>query len=209
MGTYDFYVDGLDSFLNIETGDVVTLREFDRDEEDEELNEVVEEGFNEVYFRIPQRESDEGYTDMIDFAETVADEKLRSTLISVLSGGKKIFRRFKDALGADSDPNRSCGLNEFGCRIGFNAAFGFWGTTKSRKVKGNLSAAALSQAYETGIRETAHFRRRCRDIRFILAACCCSRRKRSWGPVGILAENVRTELHPKADQGCARRLVAC
>ncbi|WP_235593377.1 UPF0158 family protein [Paenibacillus sp. 32O-W] len=38
---------------------------------------------------------------MVDFAETVADEELRSSLIRILSGSKKIFRRFKDALSSD------------------------------------------------------------------------------------------------------------
>ena len=103
VDAYDMYVEGIESFLNIETGDVVTLRTFDRDEEDEELSEIIEEGFNEIYFRIPKRESDEGYTDMVDFAETVEDKKLKSSLIHILSGGKKIFRRFKDALSSDSE----------------------------------------------------------------------------------------------------------
>lgn len=74
VDSYDMYVEEIESFLNIETGDVVTLRTFDRDEEDEELSEVIEEGFHEIYFRIPKRESDEGYTDMVDFAETVEDK---------------------------------------------------------------------------------------------------------------------------------------
>jgi hypothetical protein len=102
VDAYDIFVDEMDSFLNIETGDVVTLRTFDRDEEDEELSEVIEEGFNEIYFRIPQRESEEGYADMVDFAETIEDKRLRSTLMHILSGGKRIFRRFKDALSSDS-----------------------------------------------------------------------------------------------------------
>ena len=103
VDAYDIFVDGLDAFLNIETGDVVTLRTFDRDEEDEELSENIEEGFNEIYFRIPQRESDEGYADMVDFTETIEDKKLQSNLMHILSGGKKIFRRFKDALSSDSE----------------------------------------------------------------------------------------------------------
>jgi hypothetical protein len=40
---------------------------------------------------------------MVDFAETVEDKKLQSTLKHILSGGKKIFRRFKDALSFDSE----------------------------------------------------------------------------------------------------------
>ena len=74
MDACDMYVEGMDSFLNIESGDVVALRTFDRDEQDEELSKIIEEGFNEIYFRIPVRESDEGYEDMMDLAETVEDK---------------------------------------------------------------------------------------------------------------------------------------
>ncbi|MGM1050407.1 MAG: UPF0158 family protein [Bacillota bacterium] len=101
VDSYDTYVDGIDFFLNIDTGEVVTLCTFDQDEEDEELSEIIEEGFNEIYFRIPHRESNKGYVDMVDFAETVADEHLRVRLLNVLNGGKKIFRKFKDTLSSD------------------------------------------------------------------------------------------------------------
>lgn len=100
--TYDLYTDGLEQFLNIDTGEIVMVSSFDRDDEDEELNEAIEEGFNEIYFRIPCRESHEGYLDMEDFAETVTNEKLRTKLFNVLIGGKKMFRRFKDALSSDA-----------------------------------------------------------------------------------------------------------
>lgn len=102
VDTYDMYIEGMESFLNIETGDVHVLRTYDRDKEDEELSEIIEEGFYEIYFRIPVRESHEGYNDMVDFAETVKDKRLQSTLMHVLNGNKKIFRRFKDALSSDN-----------------------------------------------------------------------------------------------------------
>lgn len=95
VDTYDMHYDEIDTFLNIETGNVVILRTYDLEEEDEELSEVIEEGFNEVYFRIPHRESDEGYADMVDFTETIEDEKLQTALLDILSGGKRIFRRFE------------------------------------------------------------------------------------------------------------------
>ncbi|WP_235941598.1 UPF0158 family protein [Paenibacillus puerhi] len=103
VDAYDMYVEGIESFLNIETGEVVILRTFDRDDEDEELSEIIEEGFNDVYFRIPGRESNEGYEDMMDFAVTIEDAKLQSRLMHILSGGKRIFRRFKDALSSDGE----------------------------------------------------------------------------------------------------------
>ncbi|MEC0228200.1 UPF0158 family protein [Paenibacillus alba] len=39
---------------------------------------------------------------MVDFTETVSNEKLSKQLNDVLSGGRKIFRRFKDTLSSDS-----------------------------------------------------------------------------------------------------------
>jgi hypothetical protein len=100
--TYDMHMDEIEFFLHIDTGDVITLTTFDRDAEDMELNDAIEEGFNETYFRIPCRESNEGYMDMVDFAETVTNEKLRVKLITVLNGGKGMFRKFKDPLSSDS-----------------------------------------------------------------------------------------------------------
>lgn len=100
--TYDLYTDGLEHFLNIDTGEIVMVNSFDRDDEDEELSEAIEEGFNVIYFRIPCRESHVGYLDMEDFADTVTNEKLRTKLFNVLIGGKKMFRRFKDALSSDA-----------------------------------------------------------------------------------------------------------
>jgi hypothetical protein len=38
---------------------------------------------------------------MVDFSETVVDEKLRVRLNNVLNGGRKIFRRYKDTLSSD------------------------------------------------------------------------------------------------------------
>jgi hypothetical protein len=101
IDTYDMHFDELECFLNIDTGDIVMLNNFDRDEEYEELSEAIEEGFNEIYFRIPSRESHEGYRDMEDFAETVSNEKLKARLHIALSSGRKVFRKFKDTLSSD------------------------------------------------------------------------------------------------------------
>jgi len=100
--TYDMYVEGLEHFLNIDAGEIVMINSFDRDDEDEALNEAIEEGFKEIYFRIPCRDSHEGFMDMEDFADTVTNEILRTKLFNVLIGGKKVFRRFKDALSSDA-----------------------------------------------------------------------------------------------------------
>lgn len=102
IDTYDMHMDGIEHFLNIDTGEIVMINSFDKDDEDEALSEAIEEGFNKMYFRIPCRESHEGYMDMEDFADTVPNEKLKTKLFNVLIGGKKIFRRFKDTLSSDA-----------------------------------------------------------------------------------------------------------
>jgi hypothetical protein len=102
VDTYDMNIEGIEFFLNIETGEVVTLRTFDREEEDEELSELIDENY-EIYFQIPERDSREGFTDMVDFAETVEDKQLQAALMDILSGGRKIFRRFKDELSSDRE----------------------------------------------------------------------------------------------------------
>jgi len=73
------------------------------DEEDEELSELIGEGFNEIYFRIGELESNEGYADMVDFTAKIKDKKLQASLVNILSGGKRIFRRFKDELYSDRE----------------------------------------------------------------------------------------------------------
>ncbi|WP_019537113.1 UPF0158 family protein [Paenibacillus ginsengihumi] len=103
VNAYHKFVDGIDVFLNIETGDVVKLRTLDRDEEDEALSEIIEEGLNEVYFQIPHRWPGERYSDMMDFSATLEDKKLQSTLMHIMTrGGKKMARRFKHALSSDN-----------------------------------------------------------------------------------------------------------
>lgn len=88
---YDIYVDEIEYFLNIETGDVVMLRGFDMDEEEEQLSEAIDDGFNEIYFRFPHRASDEGYVDMVEFAETVSDEKLRARLLNEIRNRERVM----------------------------------------------------------------------------------------------------------------------
>ncbi|MCI3923508.1 UPF0158 family protein [Paenibacillus sp. TRM 82003] len=98
---YDNHVDELESYLDIDTGDVVHISSYNQDEEAMELNEVIDEGDNETFFRIPHRDSYEGYMDMEEFVATVSNEKLRVRLLNVLIGGRRMFRRFKDTLASD------------------------------------------------------------------------------------------------------------
>lgn len=49
------------------------------------------------FIEIPQRESYEGYDEMLEFIETVSDSHLRDRLEDAVSG-KGAFRRFKNVL---------------------------------------------------------------------------------------------------------------
>lgn len=85
-------------FLNIETKDIAFFSSYiDRNEYDE-LMEKVEEGFGEIYFKVPQTDSREGFLDMEEFVETVYSDKIKSQLYDALSRNKGVFRRFKDVL---------------------------------------------------------------------------------------------------------------
>lgn len=65
-------------------------------EEDENYEELEAE-FNRRYLPIPQEGSKDSYQDMVDFIETVADERLRD-LLGVAIQGRGAFGRFKDVL---------------------------------------------------------------------------------------------------------------
>ncbi|AYO31431.1 hypothetical protein D2962_13230 [Biomaibacter acetigenes] len=76
-------------FLNVKTGEVEFLTDY---EPDEELSDRIEEGFGEIYFRVPRISSSEGYDVMEEFAETVASSKIRQRLCEALNRSKKVFR---------------------------------------------------------------------------------------------------------------------
>ncbi|MFN7249482.1 MAG: UPF0158 family protein [Anaerobacillus sp.] len=90
-------------FLNIETNEVAFLSSFMVRNEYDEVMEEVEEGFGEIYFRVPQTDSHEGFTDMEEFVETVASDKIKSELYDALSRNRGVFRRFKDVLAENPD----------------------------------------------------------------------------------------------------------
>ena len=101
VAAVDFNLDEIEHFLNVETGDTVILTSFGASDEDEELREEIDEGFGEIYFRVPSLESSEGFAIMEDFTRTVVNERLQDKLWDALSGGKGVFRRFKDTLAYD------------------------------------------------------------------------------------------------------------
>jgi hypothetical protein len=57
----------------------------------------VEVGYGTRFVAVPQADSREGYRDMEDFIDTVADNHLQE-LLSVAIQGQGAFRRFKDVL---------------------------------------------------------------------------------------------------------------
>jgi hypothetical protein len=88
------------SYLDLKTGEIIRIfDDFMDNEEREELDEIVEEGFGERYITIPNAESYEGYQDMEDFIETVKEVKLREKLCNAINR-KGAFRRFKDVLNS-------------------------------------------------------------------------------------------------------------
>jgi hypothetical protein len=79
-------------FLDGETGEVLHLNESD----DDDLADRIEEG-GERYVVIPYQGSTAGYRDMVEFINSVNDNRLRA-LLDVAINGKGAFRRFKDVL---------------------------------------------------------------------------------------------------------------
>lgn len=103
VDAYDMNFEGWESFLNLETGEVVAVNEYEFDEEEiRELVEQIEEN-PDLFEPIPTKDSRTGFRDMEDFAETLEEGELRDELLDILSGGRRIFRRFKDALYADKN----------------------------------------------------------------------------------------------------------
>ncbi|WP_042205593.1 UPF0158 family protein, partial [Paenibacillus durus] len=103
VDSYDMQHEGIDTFFNLESKEVVFINNEFSDPEDEELEEEIDEGFGEIWFRLPERFSSDGYRDMEDFVDIVSDERLRERLITSLRGGRGVFRRFKDTLGSNPE----------------------------------------------------------------------------------------------------------
>lgn len=81
-------------FLDGETGDVVRLN----DDDDDELAEQIEAG-GARYIEIPYQGSEAGYRDMVEFIDSVGDNRMRA-LLEVAINGRRAFRGFKDVLPA-------------------------------------------------------------------------------------------------------------
>ncbi|MFH1074640.1 MAG: UPF0158 family protein [Candidatus Firestonebacteria bacterium] len=84
-------------FLDIEKGEIAFILEETMD------TEKIEKTWDEIdsnpgrFIAIPERFPNEGYKEMVDFADTVIDKQLQEKLYITLNG-KGAFRRFKDVL---------------------------------------------------------------------------------------------------------------
>ena len=93
--------DGIYGYIDRATGEVL-IGSLDEqlkiipNQEDENYEEVESE-FNLRYLPIPQEGSRDNYQDMVDFIESVADERLRD-MLGVAIQGRGAFGRFKDVL---------------------------------------------------------------------------------------------------------------
>ncbi|GBG08240.1 hypothetical protein PAT3040_02812 [Paenibacillus agaridevorans] len=87
-------------YFDKQTGEVEMLGEYI--ENDPELEERIEDEFGERYIRVPMIESWQSFEDMVAFTETVGDMRMKHSLEHALSGGKGVFRRFKDSVSDDS-----------------------------------------------------------------------------------------------------------
>ena len=83
-------------FLNLETGEVITVSDFGNEFDDENVSDKIDEE-PECYKPIPFISSWEAYQNMENFIYTVIDEKLKGELNRAING-KGAFRRFKDVL---------------------------------------------------------------------------------------------------------------
>ncbi len=104
--------DGIDSIIQVinsngiechgyvdrETGEVlVGTSEYPNEDIPRDEDGEIPEELEHRYLSIPEMGSRDGYQDMVDFIETVTDDKLRD-LLSVAIKGKGAFGRFKDVL---------------------------------------------------------------------------------------------------------------
>lgn len=91
--------ENLHNYLDIKTGEIIMIpisKYSDFDKENEELNDKMESD-PERYIDIPEKDSREGYQEMVDFTESIDDENMREKLAIALNGAGS-FRRFKDVL---------------------------------------------------------------------------------------------------------------
>jgi len=91
-------MDGWEQYLNMETGEIVSLSDgtwIDRDDEDEALAEEIDT--TNKYVRLPNQYEIHEYEIMEEFAYATPNPRYQEKLIRVLRG-RKPYRNFKDAI---------------------------------------------------------------------------------------------------------------
>jgi hypothetical protein len=110
--------EGVYGYIDRETGELLmgsqdNPLEIIPNEEDENYEEV-EAQFDRRYLPIPQEGSGDSYQDMVNFIETVENERLRD-ILEVAVQGRGAFGRFKDVLRRseyESERNRWFAFSE-------------------------------------------------------------------------------------------------
>ena len=91
-------MDGWEQFLNMETGEIVSLSDgtwSDRDEDDEALAEEIDT--TDKYVRLPNQYDIHEYEIMEEFAYATPNQRYQEKLLRVLRG-RKPYRNFKDEI---------------------------------------------------------------------------------------------------------------
>jgi len=85
------------SFLDLETGDVVSVFLDMVERGQDQTAKRIAAGVNTRYILLPSMPAREGYAEMERFIESVADKKLAAELTRAIEG-EGAFRKFRDAL---------------------------------------------------------------------------------------------------------------
>ena len=91
-------MDGWEQFLNMETGEIVSLSDgtwSDRDEDDEALAEEIDT--TDKYVKLPKQYDIHEYEIMEEFAYATPNQRYQEKLLHVLRG-RKPYRNFKDEI---------------------------------------------------------------------------------------------------------------
>lgn len=96
FGQFEFSSSEMTFYLDTQTGEIVTISEFDDLEEEGKTKELIEDE-PERFIAFPEQDSRRGYDDMVDFTNALTNRELQDKLAIALNG-QGCFRRFKDVL---------------------------------------------------------------------------------------------------------------
>ncbi|MBQ8305367.1 MAG: hypothetical protein IJX90_04020 [Blautia sp.] len=90
-------MDEWNQYLDIETMEVVSLPEDLYDEEDREMAELIDEGWNTRFFALPSKYDIHEYSIMESFIWSLPEGQMQNYLQNAIRG-RGAFRRFKDEI---------------------------------------------------------------------------------------------------------------